>query len=353
MSNLAYIPQFDALRALAIIMTILVHYFEIPFMYLGVDLFFAISGFLITSILLKSKANDVSIIVKVKNFIIRRLLRLLPAYYLYLLFFWLLATFTTFDVGNKAHFLYHFTYTSNYLMFFHFNEVYTGFFGHLWSLSIEEQFYLFWPWFILLIPIRFIKYSLIIIVLIGLISRAVMIDGQGVNVGVRFLPNGDFHTLGVGAVLAYFWHFQHQNMKFIKLKNNAKIYFLVSFILFIGCIMLFPSSTNEMFIYKLYKQLVFCSLLFFLLLSTLMEWKYFIGYLANHKITQYIGRISYGIYLYHMPLPYFVNLTLERTNLGQLNVFTPYISCIIAFLIASFSFKFIESPFLRFKQKYN
>jgi len=114
LESLGYIKALDGLRAVAIILVMMFHYGIIGFGWLGVQIFFVLSGFLITGILLKLKNEETFFGKKIKRFYARRSLRIFPVYYLYLLVF--LLCFIVFavpaDFGYKAPYL--FTYTYNY-----------------------------------------------------------------------------------------------------------------------------------------------------------------------------------------------------------------------------------------------
>src|SRR4030095_2778309 len=143
-----YYPALDGLRGLAILLVILYHNFSFInhffFAWLGVDLFFVLSGYLITSILL----NSVNSPHYLKNFYAKRVLRVFPLYYLsliiFLIIFPLLGIYKSelkYYVDNQLWFWF---YLQNWLLSFNFPT--TGnFLNHFWSLGVEEQFYLAWP----------------------------------------------------------------------------------------------------------------------------------------------------------------------------------------------------------------
>ena len=155
------IKGLDTLRAFAVFFVIIQHFgvwFDytspsgkfitnvlIPDGGFGVNLFFVLSGFLITSILLKAKsaARDDQRLTLVKNFFIRRALRIFPIYYLLLFFLFFI------DYPDIRHyFVYFVTYTSNILSWL--TNSWNSF-SHTWTLAVEEQFYLLWPWLIIFV----------------------------------------------------------------------------------------------------------------------------------------------------------------------------------------------------------
>ena len=144
-----YIPQLDTIRAIAVLLVIIHHWLPqdsvlniVPNGPLGVNIFFVLSGFLITGILLREK--DKAEVLKQKkktifrNFYIRRSLRIFPIYYLFLFVLWVIH-----DPSVQSDGTYFYTYTSNYL--FYSQEFFPARTAHLWSLGVEEQFYLLWP----------------------------------------------------------------------------------------------------------------------------------------------------------------------------------------------------------------
>ena len=130
------IPQLDGLRALAILAVFVGHSLKVRMMWMGVDLFFVLSGFLITSILLD--VPKVSFTSYIGAFYARRVRRILPPFLLLLV-----VVSVVFGVAWLKHWYMYFG-LMNYREFFH-DEILTGPLASLWSLGVEEQFYFFWP----------------------------------------------------------------------------------------------------------------------------------------------------------------------------------------------------------------
>ena len=118
----------------------------------GVPIFFTISGFLISTILLNSLNNrETTRPGIIGNFMVRRALRLFPIYYLMIIFFWFAKNHLSLFLWKDEFTPYFFTYTPNFLI----HKIGYGAatcFSHLWSLGVEEQFYLVWPWILLFSP---------------------------------------------------------------------------------------------------------------------------------------------------------------------------------------------------------
>ena len=156
--EIKYFKNLDGIRAIAVLMVMLSHFltplhskFNIlqqllnkssMLGQLGVSLFFVLSGFLITRILLNTKEKKQYF----KNFYVRRILRIFPLYYLFLILFYYIFPFILdTEIPKFSQQLYYFTYLQNFAITFKWDSV-----GpiHFWSLAVEEHFYIFWPFII-------------------------------------------------------------------------------------------------------------------------------------------------------------------------------------------------------------
>lgn len=345
-NKLQYLPEMDSLRTLAVFMTMLAHFspVEIPYMWYGVPVFFTISGFLITTILLNSVNKDqtVSKFGVIKNFMVRRALRLFPIYYLVITLFWLAKNYLDLYLWKDEFTPYFFTYTPNFLIY---KIGYGGAlcFSHLWSLGVEEQFYLFWPWLLLFISASYRMPVVIGMIAVSLIYRTIFYTKATVGV----LPFTNFHTLGAGAMLA-FWYVR-QNAVIDWLKKYRHLLFVVTF-LHLVIVLIFFKETSRF--WHLYREISLCVCTFSIVLVSIFGWKGFIGYITRNKQIQYIGTISYGIYLFHMPVPFVYKAVQARLFPGiQMDPWLFMILCLIlTILLAALSYKFIETRFLRLKR---
>lgn len=370
MSNkIYYFKQIDALRALAVIMTLCVHWIpdsglgaHVPYMQLGVDLFFTISGFLITSILLKTKASYTvpNKLIIIKNFIIRRALRLFPVYYLFLIGFVILSAITGFWLWKKGYGVYYFTYTSNILFFT--KGLQSKLFNHTWSLCVEEQFYLIWPWLVIFLPLKIFKKVIVAFIITGVVCYLYYFTFVSTEPtdhfitvsNIRMLPFANFHTLGAGALLAYLWLYSRNTPIVEHIISYSKIYLLGFLMLFV-----FVYETEAFYsaasgIAYFTQEILLATVLFFLLLSTLTGWRSIPGKIADNEGIQYIGRISYGVYLYHKPVPFLLSLFLSKIGLNIHNSYVLILLyALITLVVSSLSYKYFESPFLRLKEKFD
>ena len=296
MVNNKYIVQLDGLRFFAVLMVMVAHWLQwqwsnpfltnFPFVH-GVILFFVLSGFLITKILLTNKADSINANVTkkhlLKNFYIRRCLRIFPIYYL-LLFFLFIINYE----NTRELFPWLISYTSNIYQSIH--NVYVGDFNHFWSLCVEEQFYLFWPFLIL-----FIKSKKVLIAIISTIVGAILFKTYfylfvGKWMATAYFTLNCMYALGIGALLSYLVLYK----QLILLKELQKPYWL-----YIGfCAYIVVFALHSQYKFKWYNEVV--DEVAFALLSALIilrastnGFKWGIKYILENKFVAYSGKISY------------------------------------------------------------
>jgi peptidoglycan/LPS O-acetylase OafA/YrhL len=344
--QLKHLPELDSLRTVAVVMTLLAHFspVEIPYMWYGVPIFFTISGFLITTILLNTLENDHQItrLGIIRNFMSRRILRLFPIYYLMILFFWLAKRYLSLYLWKDEFTPYFFTYTPNFLIHKIGSEN-SMCFAHLWSLGVEEQFYLFWPWILLFTPKRFRMPVISLLIAVALIYVTIFYKDPYIGA----IPIADLHTLGVGGILGCLYAGRYRVLDWIKDRRHL----LFAFTLFHLVLVLIFFRDSSPF-WHLYREIALCSCTFCIVLLSVFGWKGPIGYITRNRVVQYLGMISYGIYLYHMPVP-FVYRSLAGKYFPSVHM-SPWMFMIFCFTvtigIAALSYKYIETPFLRLKR---
>ncbi|MGN6618628.1 MAG: acyltransferase family protein [Ilyomonas sp.] len=368
MSN-GYIKSLDGVRAIAIILVMTFHADITHFGWVGVQLFFVLSGFLITSILWKEKFKEDSLAFKFKKFWVRRSLRIFPLYFGYLFLLGITYLLFHFPWYYKTYFPYLVTYTFNYsrtLTQWHGNPLFT----HLWSLSVEEQFYLFFPWIIFLCSSKVIKTLMIVFICISPVIRfllgeylknkgyapAVAADIIYWNTGSHldaFFMGGIIPVLGLDkkidkpqyllytgiviTLLAGFWNF---------LNSDARPYFFIDLGFNIGQI------NNYEHVWH-YTILNFLFASFILTLISIKSEHTFpkLRRLLESRWMVRIGKVSYGMYIYHWIILVYVyqHLLHFTTPLLHLLSFIPYL--ISVYLIAELSYTLYESYFIKLKDK--
>lgn len=351
--ELKFFSQLDVLRCIAVLLTMVAHWFPavgwrlIPYTWNGVDIFFTISGFLITLILFRKKELfDVGRLEIIRNFMMRRALRLFPIYYLFIFFFYI--TYKSFHLlwwlPELAPYLL--TYTTN-IYFYSLNNPGNGIFQHTWSLAVEEQFYLIWPWLVVFIsPKRFKS------VIIGLILFAFVVHAFPAFFHFLFFPPVKlFNTLCVGALLAYLSYYESQT-SFYKFIYKYKSHFLFLFVaLYMMVIIFFPTGKY----FELVREVMITPACFFIVFTTVVGWKGAAGNFMTCRPLAYFGKISYGVYLFHMPIPKMYSIVMAKYA-PQVH-FPPVVLLAIFFsitlVLASVSYRYLEIPFLKWKQFFN
>lgn len=285
------IPSLDGLRTISIVLVIVGHLFHVlgiggfgNFGNLGVRVFFVISGFLITGLLLKEIAKTEKI--DLLKFYFRRTLRIFPPYYFYLLVI-LGASLLGFIAVPLISFLSPATYTSNY-----FNPA-NWYLGHTWSLSVEEQFYLILPGVLLLLGIRKTKFFLCFVFLASPFIRVFLYKMFGDE--TTWMPKGfqsNMDALAIGCLLSLFYRELHQNKFYQKFLTSK-----VVFILPIAILVLNLLTDRPIIFYG------FSISMMNLLIAISLDWMVinydsFAGKIMNSKLMVTLGMMSYSIYLW-------------------------------------------------------
>jgi peptidoglycan/LPS O-acetylase OafA/YrhL len=346
-----YFDELDGLRCFAVLLTMMAHWFPavgmplIPYSWKGVDLFFIISGFLITLILFKNKDNDPQKLVVIKKFFIRRSLRIFPVYYIFILFFFI--TYLLFHAKWWEPGLgpYLFTYTSN--IYYQLGGIKNGVFEHTWSLAVEEQFYLVWPWIICFVPSKKLPYVIVFFVLIGIICN-IFPDSFYIT---KIIPAKNFNTLCSGGFFAYLYLYCNTNVLLNKMLRYRKHLLCVCALAFI----LLYNFFNNTEVFQFTGEFVILLIGLLLVINTVLGWGGIVGRIFKSKPIKYIGKISYGLYLFHMPVPLFFALITNKlfihAHIPALVLLSIYFS--ITIVIASFSYTFLESKFLKLKNRFS
>jgi len=339
----SYIPGLDGVRGVAALMIMFLHIIPNynspahPFLSVlrkvaiigqcGVPLFFVLSGFLITRILLYTKNRPGYF----KQFYIKRALRIFPLYYLYLIInFFLIPLFSGQAVPDWGLTWSFYFYLQNIAMTFNWKMVDIP---HLWSLAVEEHFYLLWP-----IAIYFFSYKPTLkiiagIIIFSLLCRVYLIS---IGIGTYYFTLTTFDSLAIGAFLAY-------NEK--KQWLNAKRMLQIAIIILIPMIVIFPLATgggsNVVQYFKNPVISVFCMAI----IGLVSMKSYYINRFFNNGFLKYTGKISYGLYVFHPTCYYFIDKYLHLTNFG-LDIVICFLG---SYLVATLSYYLFEIHFLKLK----
>ena len=352
--NQNYRPEIDGLRALAVLSVVFYHikleiFDKIIFKngFLGVDIFFVISGFLITRILILSIINKDKYIIL--NFYIKRIKRILPVLLFIIFIFtplgWLYLT-PSFYVDFSKSLISAIAFVSNFYFLFS-AQIYGAVgseylpFLHTWSLAVEEQFYLLYPIFLILTFTYFKKYflSILIIFLILSLGLAEFLASNYPAHNFFLLPSRLWQIL-LGAIIAVYM-VSHDHKTIDNNYGNFIVFLSMTFMVF--PILFFPSTVIN--IGKIHPSISFLSILpslgaaLFILFSNN---KLFFTKFLSSKIMVFFGLISYSLYLWHYPILAFNKIVnfYDDTLLSNKIIF--FISIV---LLSYVSYRLIETPF--------
>jgi len=349
-----HVNTIDGLRAIAIISVLLVHAGMPGFSlgWLGVDLFFVLSGFLITSLLINEKRTKGHI--NIYKFMGRRILRLFPAYYFYISLI-TLAIYLDFGelraVGPwepSVIMASLWGYFNNFIPRGGFWE-YDTLLIHLWSLSLEEQYYLIWP--LLLIGILKIRNFLILPTLVMLILLILRYCGLDLDYDDKL------HTRGIALFFGSYMALlclQFKSLIVFFEKYQNLIFVLVMFFLLVASLCKFLGVMDNNMLRR--TPIIFLDIVFSLMIASLWYGNSsFLSRLLSVSPLVYIGKVSYGIYLYHM-FCHFIVWDIWYFEVALLPNYINYLIRLIIYIsmsvgIAALSYRFLELPFLRFKNQ--
>lgn len=367
-SRTNYLIQLDGLRFIAVTLVMLDHWLgevnKLPLGYFGVNLFFVLSGFLITRILITSKQRDQqqgrrSHGQALKTFYIRRNLRIFPVYYLTIL---ALAALNFPAVRDHLGWLL--TYTTNIWIVIH--QTWLGAIDHLWSLAVEEQYYLFFPFLIFFIPDRFVLPVLFGMIGLSVGLRAFLFVTQANWVAQFVLMPTCLDAFGMGGVLA--WLLVYKPAFFDRiLRNNGLL--LLSALFYALNLYLYktlPGNADHRNIVSDVADRFFTSVFcFFLIGRAVVGFAGGVKWLLEHPVSQYLGRISYGLYLfhnlifnyYHTPANFITLRVWAKAGrilplLADASILRLAYFYVLTVLIASVSWQFIEKPINRLKNRF-
>jgi peptidoglycan/LPS O-acetylase OafA/YrhL len=346
--ELGHVAALDGIRGIAVLLVVGLHYGFVlqhedggllPGGFLGVNLFFVLSGFLITSLLLSERGRAGSI--SMRGFYTRRALRLLPALVGLLVFHLFYAAHTDIPWRHEAvaqlSILF---YVSNWVQAFGFdmpNEL-----AHTWTLSVEEQFYLLWPLALAFLLVRARSQRVIFGAVIAGIVASALIRAWLWHFGSGF-PAAYIRTdarvdeLLVGAAFAFAWRWRWLEGRWVSRAGAVALAFLIA------VVALWDQDFTVQFsggytVIALAAGFVIAAATGPWRPRAVFEW----GPLRQ------VGRVSYGLYLWHLPCLYLASRGLASHAAGV----QASVGLLITAAATWFSWRVIEQPFLRLKVRY-
>jgi peptidoglycan/LPS O-acetylase OafA/YrhL len=350
--KLIYRDDIDGLRALAVLSVILFHFNKdwLPGGFLGVDIFFVISGFLITSIILNEvQSQNFSF----QQFYLRRIKRIIPAS-LFFISLTLLASYLLFlpgdlDRATKSA-MGSLVFAAN--LYFARNVDYFASssdenpFLHTWSLSVEEQFYLFWPLLLLFIcrstfSLKSKYLLLLILVAISTVIATYWAAQPSLQKWAFYMLPARFGELLIGAIGALILQQKTPSLPYVKTYTSAGILMIVLSLALIHESSLFPG----------FLALPVCigTLLMILGGTQPTTGPTVMGYLLSSRAAVYVGKISFSLYLAHWPVLAFYRYANQEYRLKLSAIL---ICVIIIWALAHFSWRYVETPFRRYQPNF-
>jgi peptidoglycan/LPS O-acetylase OafA/YrhL len=333
---------------------------------IGVDIFFVLSGFLITGILLNEFGQSGTI--SLRNFYARRALRLFPALYTFVAVVSVYAVF--FDRGNLSIVLHN----ALSIVLYYFNWVRNadlplgvhiyGVFGHLWSLSVEEQFYLVWP-VLLLVCLRSgakAKRNVQILLAVGIIYPLVgrlLTFRLGHVLDQYFRTDLRFDTLMWGALGAWGYHTRQLPPLFFTPRFQTMAAWSAVLLLLISCFNVYNNGFLPWGGYSVVSMATVVVMLAVMVRTEaaapeLGKAAQRLHRFLNARFMRWTGKISYGLYIYHIPI-FHIFYTLPNPQIyGHHFLFLLTTPAAIGstYLVAALSYRYLEQPFLRLKVRF-
>ena len=309
---------------------------------LGVKIFFVISGYLITKLLLKERAKTGSI--DIKDFYLRRIFRIFPVFYLYIAVVIIIKVFFVHDIFTNYSLVgFASIYLWNYQGLLHTTIGQDNgywFFGHFWSLSMEEQFYMLWPIFFLTlrsISLKKIVIGIIVIMPVIRICTYFLMPNSRGQIGMMLQTGGDSILFGcLGALIENSSDFENKWMKIIRNKYLTSA----------SAIFLFILSPILSMRFKGAYDLIFGMSINNVCIMILIFWCIYIpskfANFLNTKPLMHIGILSYSLYIWQQ-------LFLTNIYSSWVNRFPQ--NLLLVFVVATVSYYFIEKPILGIKKR--
>ncbi|GAB3886337.1 acyltransferase family protein [Spirosoma agri] len=372
---LYHLRQLDGVRFLAVALVLFDHWMagrvDLPLGALGVTIFFVLSGFLITRILLSSKDKlkdrpNGGLGKYLKIFYIRRTIRIFPVYYLVLVVLYALN-----EPPVRKTFGWLALYATNLYMAYY--SVWMGTVDHLWSLAVEEQFYLFFPLLLFLVPRRWVPATAILMIVGAIALRYVLYRARAPwFIGYVTMP-ACLDSFGLGTIMAFWWLYQRERFQQV-FQNTGWIWLSIG--LFIAVVMLtkiVPAvpdlqgwQGHHNIMSDVWERLAASLIGFFLIGRAVLGFGGPMKWILENPVSQYMGKISYGLYLYHnfvfnvyhTPPTHFTLRAWRRItdvvpllNSSYIFPFMFYLS--LTLLLATLSWFLIEKPINNLKDRFS
>jgi peptidoglycan/LPS O-acetylase OafA/YrhL len=372
-----YFPNLDSLRSIAFLLVFLQHSVSDQLLTghnilidcflnrlfrggeMGVSVFFVLSGFLITYLIL-NELNSTNTI-NIKHFYIRRALRIWPLYYAVLIFIFfiypILRNLAGMDSSHGHNIPYYFLFLSNFDIIHidhYFETMAWGPITVTWSVAVEEQFYLTWPLFFAFVPRRFYSLIFISIISLSLVFRYFHIHDKPVMLYHSFIVCAD---LAIGGLCAYYaFNYKKFTLFFVNLRKNA----IIS-LYFLGFLWLFfiPDLSKKNDVLLFFSRFINTLFFAFIILEQNYAQQSFYKF-SNLKTLTFWGKYTYGLYLLHNIVLLFIFIALgpKLLNINYEAYFLPnFMVCLVglvmSMVISYVSYEYFEKRFLTLKERFS
>ena len=355
-----YYPQLDSIRGISVLAVFIFHAFKpklgdslfeefiifiLAHLGMGLDVFFILSAFLLT--LLGMNEFEKTGKFSLKNYFIRRVLRIWPLYFILMFFSFVVLRIAQYYSGQQITLppaQWYLFFISNFYLPDH-----VFFLRILWTLSIEEQFYIVWGVCLLF----FQKYLKWVIIFLGFLSIVFIVFQTLAGVGIYFHTLSYIIDMMCGAFAAFCIKRKNKIYEFIcGLTRTQSFAFYMFLPLFFVVFFLIDRKLTGVAYYlntEIFRVIfiVFCSLV----VMEQMREQSSIFNISKNRFLIYTGKISYGLYCFHGFVIAFGNLLILKMNFTIPILLQFLIFLIITFLVAGISYTYIEKPFLKLKEK--
>ena len=357
-----HVTALDGVRGLAVLMVVLYHTtdymsssglilrafrFPLRIGWSGVDLFFVLSGFLITGILLDTRESPRYF----QSFYARRALRIFPLYYFVLTAVLVAARFapglnSILPIAHDR--IFYFFYLNNWWLLLK-DTWHANIIGHFWSLAVEEQFYLWWSLCVFLIPPKYILRVAAIGIVLALAIRCGIYAHAGM---ARDLVENSFARMDSLLAGAFLAGLVRRPAILLRMKRPIYLAGAISAVVALAIVYLIRSAAMIDVVAYSFLAMAFGALVLFAFLTN-MEKSRVKQWLSDKRLTT-VGKYSYGMYVYHVPLLAVESKVIRRFVHYETTVWGNLLFAVAilatTFLIAKLSFDLFESRFLQLKR---
>jgi peptidoglycan/LPS O-acetylase OafA/YrhL len=330
------------------------HFFKVTLFgngFLGVNFFFVLSGFLITYLLIKEKKANNNI--QIVRFWIRRILRIWPLYFACVLYGFVIFPYTKMLAGGvpneTANIWYYLGFVSN------FDYIHKGLpdatgLGVLWSVSIEEQFYLVWPIVLSFFAVKKFWIPLLLILTGSLVFRAIN-DVPIFHEMHTLSCIGDMALGGMGA-----WLILESTYCKIKIEALPRWFIITIYVAFAAVFIFRDEFLLSNYWLRIFERLLISSIMLLIILEQCFAKNSFYK-MGRFKMPSRLGLITYGLYCIHfIVISITVGITKKlgiNTQVWQVVFLEPAISLLITIPVCLLSYRYFETPFLKLKEKFS